>query len=41
VEGRDLHAGDAASWTRTPEALDIRADTPSEVLLFDLAPAHH
>jgi redox-sensitive bicupin YhaK (pirin superfamily) len=41
VEGRDLRAGDAASWTRAPEALDIRADTPSEVLLFDLAPAHH
>jgi redox-sensitive bicupin YhaK (pirin superfamily) len=41
VEGRDLRAGDAASWTRAPEALDIQADTPSEVLLFDLAPAHH
>ena len=39
VDGRDLQAGDAASWTAAPEALDIRAIGPSEVLLFDLAPA--
>jgi len=40
VEGRDLQAGDAASWATAPDALDIRAIAPSEVLLFDLAPAH-
>jgi redox-sensitive bicupin YhaK (pirin superfamily) len=40
VEGRELHAGDAASWTAAPDALDIQALAPSEVLLFDLAPAH-
>ncbi|HEY9111112.1 MAG TPA: pirin family protein [Rhodanobacteraceae bacterium] len=39
VEGRDLQAGDAASWTAVPDALEIRAVGPSEVLLFDLAPA--
>lgn len=39
VEGRDLQAGDAASWTAAPDALEIRAVEPSEVLLFDLAPA--
>ena len=39
VEGRELQAGDAASWTVGPDALDIRAAAPSEVLLFDLAPA--
>ena len=40
VEGRELQAGDAASWTGAPNVLDIRAVAPSEVLLFDLAPAH-
>ena len=40
VEGRELQAGDAASWTGAPKVLDIRAVAPSEVLLFDLAPAH-
>ena len=40
VEGRELQAGDAASWTGAPNVLDIRAIAPSEVLLFDLAPAH-
>jgi redox-sensitive bicupin YhaK (pirin superfamily) len=40
TEGRDLQAGDAASWTAAPDSLDIRAIAPSEVLLFDLAPAH-
>lgn len=40
VEGRELQAGDAASWTSTPDALGIRAIASSEVLLFDLAPAH-
>lgn len=39
VEGRELQAGDAASWIAAPEALDILAIAPSEVLLFDLAPA--
>ena len=39
VDGRDLQAGDAASWIAAPEALAIRAIAPSEVLLFDLAPA--
>jgi redox-sensitive bicupin YhaK (pirin superfamily) len=39
VEGRDLQAGDAASWTAVPDALEIRAVGPSEVLLFDLASA--
>jgi redox-sensitive bicupin YhaK (pirin superfamily) len=39
VEGRELQGGDAASWTSTPDALDIRAIASSEVLLFDLAPA--
>ena len=34
---RELHAGDAASWTTAPDALDIQAVAPSEVLLFDLA----
>jgi len=38
VEGRELQAGDAASWTAAPDALEIRAIAPSEVLLFDLAP---
>ncbi|HET9819323.1 MAG TPA: pirin family protein [Rhodanobacteraceae bacterium] len=41
LEGRELHAGDAASWTAAPEALDIRAVAPSEVLLFDLASERH
>jgi quercetin 2,3-dioxygenase len=40
VEGRELQASDAASWTGAPNVLDIRAIAPSEVLLFDLAPAH-
>jgi redox-sensitive bicupin YhaK (pirin superfamily) len=40
VEGRELQAGDAASWTVAPDALDIRALGPSEVLLFDLASEH-
>ena len=40
VEGRELQAGDAASWTGAPNVLDIRAVAPNEVLLFDLAPAH-
>jgi redox-sensitive bicupin YhaK (pirin superfamily) len=39
VNGRNLQAGDAASWTGAPGVLDIRAIAPSEVLLFDLAPA--
>jgi redox-sensitive bicupin YhaK (pirin superfamily) len=39
VDGRNLQAGDAASWTGAPGVLDIRAIAPSEVLLFDLAPA--
>lgn len=39
VERRDLQAGDAASWTAVPDALEIGAVEPSEVLLFDLAPA--
>jgi redox-sensitive bicupin YhaK (pirin superfamily) len=38
VDDRELKAGDAASWTAAPDALDIRATEPSEVLLFDLAP---
>ena len=40
VEGSELHAGDGASWTAAPDALEIQAIAPSEVLLFDLAPAH-
>jgi redox-sensitive bicupin YhaK (pirin superfamily) len=39
VDGHNLQAGDAVSWTGAPNGLDIRAIAPSEVLLFDLAPA--
>jgi len=39
MEGRELQAGDAASCTVGPDTLDIRAAAPSDVLLFDLAPA--
>ena len=39
VDGRNLQAGDAVSWTGAPSVLDTRATAPSEVLLFDLAPA--